>query len=138
MPLRLHQLSTNTVNSSCVHPLPSTAGHGVAQHGVAQHGMVQHGTVGAKGHGTAVQCKWNIPHLRLPVRPDTTTKHPPFAHQGPSASLEVIPRSREVGQSYITSVGTTLYSLAFAAWVVLKQRPGLVSCSRVRMAGCGC
>jgi beta-1,4-N-acetylglucosaminyltransferase len=50
--------------------------------------------------------------------------------KGVAAQLEVIPRSREVGQSYITSVGTTLYSLAFAAWVVLKHRPGLVRSRR--------
>jgi beta-1,4-N-acetylglucosaminyltransferase len=50
--------------------------------------------------------------------------HPP--RQGQDVSVEVIPRSREVGQSYATSVGTTLYSLAFAAWMVLRQRPGLV------------
>ncbi|KAI8466082.1 MAG: oligosaccharide biosynthesis protein Alg14-like protein [Monoraphidium minutum] len=43
-----------------------------------------------------------------------------------AARLEVIPRSREVGQSYATSVATTLYSLAFAAWVVLRQRPRLL------------
>jgi hypothetical protein len=42
-------------------------------------------------------------------------------------SVEVIPRSREVGQSYITSVFTTLYSLLFAARMVLRHRPQLVS-----------
>eukprot|EP00882_Tetradesmus_deserticola_P007634 GHRQ01008039.1.p1 GENE.GHRQ01008039.1~~GHRQ01008039.1.p1 ORF type:complete len:217 (+),score=68.08 GHRQ01008039.1:334-984(+) len=41
-------------------------------------------------------------------------------------SIEVIPRSREVGQSYITSVFTTLYSLLFAARMVLRHRPQLV------------
>lgn len=41
-------------------------------------------------------------------------------------SVSVIPRSREVGQSYITSVATTLYSLLIAAWIVLKHRPQLV------------
>ncbi len=42
-------------------------------------------------------------------------------------SVAIIPRSREVGQSYMTSVGTTLYSLLFAAWTVLKHKPQLVS-----------
>ncbi|KAG2435859.1 hypothetical protein HXX76_007054 [Chlamydomonas incerta] len=37
-----------------------------------------------------------------------------------------IPRSREVGQSYLTSVATTLYSLAFAFRIVLRERPELV------------
>jgi hypothetical protein len=44
-----------------------------------------------------------------------------------AVSVEVIPRSREVGQSYITSVFTTLYSLLFAAGMVLRHRPQLVS-----------
>jgi hypothetical protein len=51
----------------------------------------------------------------------------PNPPQGQTVQLEEIPRSREVGQSYLSSVATTLHSLAFAAWVVLKQRPGLVS-----------
>lgn len=37
-----------------------------------------------------------------------------------------IPRSREVGQSYLTSVATTLVSLAFAFRLVLRVRPDLV------------
>ncbi len=40
--------------------------------------------------------------------------------------MQVIPRSREVGQSYVTSVGTTIYSLLFAARLVWRQRPDLV------------
>jgi hypothetical protein len=41
-------------------------------------------------------------------------------------SVEVIPRSREVGQSYLTSVFTTLYSLLAAFWMVSRHRPQLV------------
>ncbi|KAG2492187.1 hypothetical protein HYH03_009435 [Edaphochlamys debaryana] len=37
-----------------------------------------------------------------------------------------IPRSREVGQSYITSIGTTLYSLVFAFGLVFLERPEMV------------
>eukprot|EP00878_Enallax_costatus_P014580 GHUV01015251.1.p1 GENE.GHUV01015251.1~~GHUV01015251.1.p1 ORF type:complete len:217 (+),score=14.91 GHUV01015251.1:265-915(+) len=49
------------------------------------------------------------------------------AQEPPSdVSVEIIPRSREVGQSYITSVLTTLYSLMFAAQMVLRHRPQLV------------
>lgn len=48
----------------------------------------------------------------------------------PGVSLEVIPRSREVGQSYVTSVATTLYSLLFAAMLVFRHRPQLVSALR--------
>jgi len=47
-------------------------------------------------------------------------------------SVTAIPRSREVGQSYITSVWTTVYSLLFAAAMVLQQRPRLVGAA----AGC--
>ncbi|XP_042011210.1 UDP-N-acetylglucosamine transferase subunit ALG14-like isoform X2 [Salvia splendens] len=35
-------------------------------------------------------------------------------------------RSREVGQSYITSVGTTLSALAHALWLMIKIRPQVV------------
>lgn len=38
-----------------------------------------------------------------------------------------IPRSREVGQSYWSSVGTTIYSFCFALWLVgVRVRPDLV------------
>lgn len=40
-----------------------------------------------------------------------------------------IPRSREVGQSYVTSVATTLWSFLHAFWVVLSIRPGLLLCN---------
>jgi len=40
-----------------------------------------------------------------------------------------IPRSREVGQSYATSVFTTLRSFLYAAWVVVRTRPDLVLCN---------
>lgn len=35
-------------------------------------------------------------------------------------------RSREVGQSYITSVGTTLIALTHALWLMVKIRPQVV------------
>lgn len=37
-----------------------------------------------------------------------------------------IPRSREVGQSFVTSVFTTLWAMAFAAWVAAAARPDVV------------
>ncbi|GLI67423.1 hypothetical protein VaNZ11_011619 [Volvox africanus] len=40
--------------------------------------------------------------------------------------IHQIPRSREVGQSYITSVATTLCSLVFAFGLVFKEAPDLV------------
>ena len=40
-----------------------------------------------------------------------------------------LPRSREVGQSYATSVFTTLYALLHAATLVLRARPSLLLCN---------
>ena len=40
-----------------------------------------------------------------------------------------IPRSREVGQSYISSIGTTLWSFLFAIRIVLGVRPNLLLCN---------
>ncbi|XP_057764239.1 uncharacterized protein LOC130985326 [Salvia miltiorrhiza] len=38
-------------------------------------------------------------------------------------------RSREVGQSYLTSVGTTLAALAHALWLMIKIRPQVILCN---------
>nr|DAD47562.1 TPA_asm: hypothetical protein HUJ06_017499 [Nelumbo nucifera] len=35
-------------------------------------------------------------------------------------------RSREVGQSYLTSVGTTLLAMAHATWLMIKIRPQVI------------
>jgi beta-1,4-N-acetylglucosaminyltransferase len=35
-------------------------------------------------------------------------------------------RSREVGQSYITSIGTTIVASMHALWIVLKLKPQVV------------
>lgn len=43
-----------------------------------------------------------------------------------AAQFMQIYRSREVGQSYITSVGTTLIAMAHALWLTLKIRPQVV------------
>ena len=37
-----------------------------------------------------------------------------------------IPRSREVGQFYLTSIASTLYSFWFAIWMVFRVAPDLV------------
>jgi beta-1,4-N-acetylglucosaminyltransferase len=44
--------------------------------------------------------------------------------------LYSIPRSREVGQSYFTSVFTTLYSMLYAFALVLQVQPEVVSGQR--------
>lgn len=40
-----------------------------------------------------------------------------------------IPRSREVGQSYATSILTTMWSLVYTFGLVLRIRPGLLLCN---------
>ena len=40
-----------------------------------------------------------------------------------------LPRSREVGQSYVTSVATTLYAMLHAMVLVLRKRPSLLLCN---------
>ena len=44
-------------------------------------------------------------------------------------ALYKLPRSREVGQSYATSVFTTLWSFMVALWLVGKVRPDLLLCN---------
>jgi len=41
----------------------------------------------------------------------------------------MLPRSREVGQSYATSVLTTMYALVHAVVLVLRSRPSLLLCN---------
>lgn len=46
-----------------------------------------------------------------------------------SAHYMQIYRSREVGQSYVTSVGTTLIAIAHAFWLMIKIRPHVILCN---------
>lgn len=48
--------------------------------------------------------------------------------EGTSHFMQIY-RSREVGQSYITSVGTTLAALAHALWLMIKIRPQVILCN---------
>ncbi|KAF5726940.1 UDP-N-acetylglucosamine transferase subunit ALG14 [Tripterygium wilfordii] len=54
---------------------------------------------------------------------DTTGKH------GVAMQFVQIYRSREVGQSYITSVWTTLIAMAHALWLMIKTRPQVLLCN---------
>ena len=60
----------------------------------------------------------------------------------PSWQLHVIPRSREVGQSFFTSFFSTLYALIYAFRTVLTCRPGVLlvngpgTCIPVTLAAC--
>jgi hypothetical protein len=51
----------------------------------------------------------------------------------PPSTFVAIPRSREVGQSYLSSVRTTLVAIGAAAKVVLDVKPQLVSLTRQPM-----
>jgi beta-1,4-N-acetylglucosaminyltransferase len=46
-----------------------------------------------------------------------------------SSKIYKIPRSREVGQSYVTSVWTTLWSFVHALTLTSRLRPGLLLCN---------
>lgn len=46
-----------------------------------------------------------------------------------TAEYMQIYRSREVGQSYITSVGTTLVAIGHALWLMIKIRPQVIICN---------
>ncbi|KAH7861922.1 hypothetical protein Vadar_032680 [Vaccinium darrowii] len=46
-----------------------------------------------------------------------------------NAQFMQIYRSREVGQSYLTSVGTTLMAIAHALWLMIKIRPQVILCN---------
>ena len=45
----------------------------------------------------------------------------------PNLRIEHLFRSREVKQSYVTSIGTTLLALVHSVWIVAKCRPDIVS-----------
>ncbi|KAH7568612.1 hypothetical protein ACOSP7_011628 [Xanthoceras sorbifolium] len=49
--------------------------------------------------------------------------------KGVSAQFMQIYRSREVGQSYVTSVWTTLHATAHALWLMIRIRPQVVLCN---------
>lgn len=48
---------------------------------------------------------------------------------GETAEFMQIYRSREVGQSYLTSVGTTVIATAHAVWLITKLRPQVILCN---------
>ncbi|KNA12980.1 hypothetical protein SOVF_120990 [Spinacia oleracea] len=51
------------------------------------------------------------------------------SEKGTPAQYMQIYRSREVGQSYLTSVGTTLIAIAHALWLMIKIRPEVILCN---------
>jgi beta-1,4-N-acetylglucosaminyltransferase len=80
------------------------------------------------------------PLIYIIATTDTTSEQRVHAHaahaqqQQPQRRLHNvpilrIPRSREVGQSYASSIVTTLWSFVHAIWLVARLRPGLVLCN---------
>ncbi|KAJ6955535.1 hypothetical protein NC652_006833 [Populus alba x Populus x berolinensis] len=43
--------------------------------------------------------------------------------------MQIYRRSREVGQSYLTSVETTLLAMSHASWLMIRIRPQVVLCN---------
>lgn len=50
-------------------------------------------------------------------------------HPLPPISFLTIPRSREVGQSYVSSIFSTLRAIAASALVVVRRKPDLILCN---------
>ncbi|WOG85020.1 hypothetical protein DCAR_0104206 [Daucus carota subsp. sativus] len=48
---------------------------------------------------------------------------------GKTAEFMQIYRSREVGQSYVTSIGTTIYAVAHALLLMMKIKPEVILCN---------
>ena len=69
---------------------------------------------------------------------ETSARAFELAMQAPAVQATVckIPRSREVGQSYLTSVWTTLVALCAAFSIVFSQQPELVGVNLLQPACC--
>jgi beta-1,4-N-acetylglucosaminyltransferase len=68
---------------------------------------------------------------RIYVVADARSSDKASAWEQTSKDFEIcsIPRAREVGQSYVTSVATTLHALVHSVWLVLSRRPELILCN---------
>lgn len=62
----------------------------------------------------------------LPILPHTGPAHPTVQSVPPGARFVRIPRSREVGQSYVSAVASTARAAAASVRLVLRERPALV------------
>lgn len=71
------------------------------------------------------------PRYYIMASSDKTSPAKILAIENSNTDFEIveIPRSRIVGQSYITSVFTTLYSILYSVPVVCRIRPDLVLCN---------
>lgn len=101
--------------------------------------------IGSGGHTTEMlrivkhlNPVWYSPRIYILAKGDTTSEskilyvEKQLSNENKTSSsfvLERIPRSREVGQSYITSIFTTLYSILACIPVMLKVRPKFILCN---------
>ncbi|XP_017050793.1 UDP-N-acetylglucosamine transferase subunit ALG14 homolog [Drosophila ficusphila] len=70
--------------------------------------------------------------IRLILASSDATSERQFRQTIPQASqAEVlrVPRSRSVGQSWLTSIFTTLWALLFSCYLVWRDRPQLILCN---------
>jgi beta-1,4-N-acetylglucosaminyltransferase len=91
--------------------------------------------LGSGGHTTELlyltrhlDPQWYHPIWYVKAQTDTTSvmRLPPGT---PPESIYTIPRAREVGQSYISSIFTTLYAQLYAVVLLLRLRPDLIVCN---------
>lgn len=88
----------------------------------------QEGEEPPAGEGGGVRTRRQAAARRtLPERPPAGQTQ---QRQQQPYSVVRIPRSREVGQSFVTSVWTTLWALGHSVGVVLRFRPDVVSAAR--------
>lgn len=93
--------------------------------------------LGSGGHTTELlsMTKHLEPSLYKPIiyckaESDTTSDDRLRSLHGPGRTVHDLPRAREVGQSYFSSIGTTLYAFWFAAYRVwFEWKPELVLCN---------
>ncbi|XP_022915917.2 UDP-N-acetylglucosamine transferase subunit ALG14 [Onthophagus taurus] len=96
--------------------------------------------MGSGGHTTemllliqGLDFKKYTPRSYIIAKTDTTTykkiKHFESTLNEGSYTIYKVPRSREVHQSYITSIFSTLYSILYCIPLILKIRPEVVLCN---------
>ena len=66
-------------------------------------------------------------HVWLLTRQLHITSHPTI--RSAATRVRVIPRSREVGQGWLSTVATTLVSCLCALWIVAAERPRVLLCN---------
>lgn len=67
----------------------------------------------------------SLDRLRTAMQPQESTA----SSKNDDFFIHDIPRSREVGQSYASSIATTLYAFGFAMVLVARLRPKLLLCN---------